>query len=226
MSANTLLNQGGPIMYLLLGMSVLAVAVMAFKAFHFFRYRVFRTDFVGKAMQCVREENSDAALALLSKERSPVARVMETTVRVAVDPTMAHADSEAEIARVGSSQIREMESWLRVLSSIAHLAPFCGLLGTVLGMIEAFMNLQAAGTRVDPAVLYGGIWEALLTTAFGMAVAIPAMAAYFYFEGEVDKARAGMKDASIGVLVHYRKSRLASALNTETLEEASRRKGA
>ena len=73
-------------------------------------------------------------------------------------------------------------------------------------MIAAFMNLEAAGNRVDPSILSGGIWEALLTTAFGLTVAIPAMAAFYYLEGEVDRVRASMKDVSIRVLRHFGKT--------------------
>ena len=130
---------------------------------------------------------------------------MERAILLGHDRTITKADTEADINRIGSARIRDMESWLRGLSAIAHLSPLLGLLGTVMGMIEAFMQIERVGSQVDPAVLSGGIWEALLTTAFGLAVAIPAMAAYFYLEGEVDRTRAGMKDAVVRVLVHFRK---------------------
>ncbi len=194
-------------MYLLLGMSVLALTIIAFKAIQFLRLGTRHTQVIDATMRNLQHGAVDDAFRALKQDRSPVARVIESAITVGRDRSMSTADSEAEISRVGSEQVRRIESWLRMLSSIAHLAPFCGLLGTVLGMIEAFMNLEVAGSRVDPAVLSGGIWEALLTTAFGLAVAIPAMAGYFYFEGEVDKLRAAMKDASVRILVHYRKGR-------------------
>ncbi|MCE8471205.1 MotA/TolQ/ExbB proton channel family protein, partial [Rhodovulum sulfidophilum] len=77
---------------------------------------------------------------------------------------------------------------------IAVIAPLLGLLGTVLGMIDAFQALQSAGAAADPADLAGGIWEALLTTAAGMAVAIPAAVALSWFESVADSARADMED--------------------------------
>ena len=89
---------------------------------------------------------------------------------------------------------------MRGLEVIASLSPLLGLLGTVLGMIKAFVRLESAGTKVDPAILAGGIWEALLTTAFGLSVAIPALAAFYILEGQVENVRAQMKDASIRVL--------------------------
>ncbi len=209
-------------MYLLLGMSVFTVTIVVYKLVQFVRMGIRRKDFVDSAMESVRCERPEEALEFLAKQPNPVARVMETSIRVGMDRDMLPADSEAEISRVGSEQIRDMESWLRALSAIAHLAPFCGLLGTVLGMIEAFMSMQTVGSRVDPSVLSGGIWEALLTTAFGLAIAIPAMATYFYFEGEVDRTRAVMKDAGVRVLVCFRKARLARALDAKTLEDPER----
>jgi biopolymer transport protein ExbB len=76
-----------------------------------------------------------------------------------------HADTEVRFAK--------LESGFRLLDSVAQLAPLLGLFGTVLGMIEAFQSLQDAGAQVDPSILAGGIWVALLTTAVGLVVAMP-----------------------------------------------------
>ena len=78
---------------------------------------------------------------------------------------------------------------------IAALSPLLGLFGTVLGMIEAFHRLEDAGTAVDPAVLSGGIWEALLTPAAGLAVAIPAIIALNWLEHRIDNFKLAMEDA-------------------------------
>ncbi len=193
-------------MLVLLAMSVLAVAIILLKLFQFFRSGLRRLDFVDPALIALQKGDYDHALDTLQQQRSPVAYVMENAIRCGADPTMSANDVEAEVSRVGSAQIRNLESWLRGLSSIAHLSPLLGLLGTVTGMIVAFMNLEAAGSRVDPSILSGGIWEALLTTAFGLTVAIPAMAAFYYLEGEVDHVRASMKDVSIRVLRHFGKT--------------------
>jgi len=190
-------------MWVLLTMSVLAVAIILLKLFQFFQSGLRRLDFVDPALAALQKNDHNRALDALKQQRSPVALVMESAIRCGVDPAMSAKDVEAEVSRVGSAQIRNLESWLRGLSSIAHLSPLLGLLGTVTGMIAAFMNLEAAGSRVDPSILSGGIWEALLTTAFGLTVAIPAMAAFYYLEGEVDHVRASMKDVSIRVLRHF-----------------------
>ena len=77
----------------------------------------------------------------------------------------------------------------RTLELIGLIAPLLGLLGTILGMITAFKALQSSGAQADPAVLAGGIWEALLTTAFGLAVAIPAIVAFNLSENRIDRLR-------------------------------------
>jgi hypothetical protein len=85
----------------------------------------------------------------------------------------------------------QARSGLRALELASTIGLLLGLLGTVTGMIAAFQALQEAGARADPATLAGGIWEALLTTAAGMAVAIPAQIALAWFEGVVDRLAAG-----------------------------------
>jgi len=193
-------------MLILLVFSVLSVAIILLKLYQFYRSGLRRLGFVEQVVGDLRQGQSKNVLQILSRQSNPVARVMESAVQCGLDPAMSAKDVEAEVSRVGSAQIRNLESWLRGLSAIAHLSPLLGLLGTVTGMIVAFMSLEEAGSRVDPSILSGGIWEALLTTAFGLTVAIPAMAAFYYLEGEVDHVRSAMKDASIRVLLHFGKS--------------------
>ncbi len=201
-----LFQQGGAIMWVLLALSVVALAIVLAKALQFLRAGIRRTAFVEPVLEQLHNQRPDQALELLAQEKGPVAAVMRSAIECGLDPALSVRDVEAEVSRVGSNAIRALESWLRGLSSIAHLSPLLGLLGTVTGMIAAFIELEAAGPRVDPSILSGGIWEALLTTAFGLTVAIPAMAAFYLLEGEVDGARAAMKDATVRVLRHFGKS--------------------
>lgn len=206
MNSVSLFQQGGPVMFVLLALSVLAVAIILVKLFQFFRSGLHHAGFIETTLSALHNAENSKALEMLQQQPGPVARVMESAVRCGIDPAMSAHDTEAEVSRVGSARIRDLESWLRGLSAIAHLSPLLGLLGTVTGMIAAFMRLEEAGNRVDPSILSGGIWEALLTTAFGLTIAIPAMGAFYYFEGEVDRVRALMKDATVRVLRHFGKS--------------------
>ena len=91
--------------------------------------------------------------------------------------------------------LASLRSHLRTLEVIATLSPLLGLLGTVLGMIEAFRQLEISGNQIDPGILSGGIWQALLTTALGLGVAIPVVLAHSWLERKVDRCRHNMEDA-------------------------------
>jgi biopolymer transport protein ExbB len=93
---------------------------------------------------------------------------------------------EEAVEHQGSSLLEEMEKRLPVLSVIGQIAPLLGLLGTVIGMIRAFLTVERMAGRVDAPALAGGIWEALITTAFGLSIAIPSLLFYYYFESRVD----------------------------------------
>ena len=106
-------------------------------------------------------------------------------------------DTEAlrdESLRGARIAVADLASHLRILEVIASLAPLLGLFGTVLGMIEAFQAMESAGSAVNPAVLSGGIWKALLTTAAGLAVAIPVALAHGWFERRVEVVAAHLRD--------------------------------
>ena len=92
---------------------------------------------------------------------------------------------------------------MRALELIANLSPLLGLLGTVLGMIQAFQKLESAGNQVDPALLSGGIWQALLTTAVGLIVAIPALIAHQWLDRRIDRCAHVMEDYTTRVFTTF-----------------------
>ena len=198
--ALALVLRGGPVMIVLLALSVVAVGVILAKLLQFSRAQLRRTAFIDPAIAALARGERDRAVAALRREASPVARVMETAIAANANARLSAEDRDAEIARVGTAEVRGIESYLRGLEVIANISPLLGLLGTVLGMITAFAELESAGSQVDPAILAGGIWEALLTTAFGLVVAIPALTMYYLLEGRVDETRATMKDAVVRIL--------------------------
>ena len=187
-------------MAILVGLSVLALAIILAKLLQFRRAQLRRTRFIEPAIADLARGERDRAVAALRQEVNPVARVMETAINAKAHSGLSVEDRDAEIARVGTAEIRGVESYLRGLEIIANVSPLLGLLGTVLGMITAFSELESAGSKVDPAILAGGIWEALLTTAFGLVVAIPALIMFHVLEGRVDETRATMRDAVVRVI--------------------------
>jgi biopolymer transport protein ExbB len=133
------------------------------------------------------------ALRLCEQGNGPVARILGISIHIRHKPV---EEREKLISRAGSKILRQMSKYLRALAVIVNTATLLGLLGTVTGMIKAFMKIQELGGRVDASVLAGGIWEALITTAAGLFVAIPTMLFYHYFESKVDNISAAMKEAA------------------------------
>lgn len=99
-----------------------------------------------------------------------------------------------ELNRVATLKLEQLRSYLHPLEVIATLSPLLGLLGTVIGMIMAFQQMAAAGNQVDLSVLSGGIWQALLTTAVGLTVAIPVVAVHTWLERKIERVASLMND--------------------------------
>lgn len=200
MSEFMLFEKGGIIMYGLAALSIYAVAVVIFKVVQFRQSNVFDRSFIEPALREIKQGDRQKATKTLANTAGPIARIMRVTFECVANRDMSTKSREAEIMRVGSGDIRVLESHLRGLEMTAAIAPLMGLLGTVMGMIASFSRLGLSGTRVDPTLLAGGIWEALLTTAGGLAVAIPALAAHYVLDGIIEKVRATMKDVSVQIL--------------------------
>ena len=181
---------GGPVVGILALQSVVALAVILFKLWTFQRAQLGWHPRLEAIMSDWDAGKSATVAARLATERSPFAVVIAAAVTT--DTSAAAADrvdamAEAELAR--------LERGFRLLDAIAQSAPLLGLFGTVLGMIQAFQAMQGAGTSVDPSVLAGGIWVALLTTAVGLAVAIPASLVLTWFEATVARERGWISGA-------------------------------
>lgn len=201
MDVLNLFERGGLVMYVLAVLSIYTISVVLFKIFQFVVAGVFERGFIEPTMSAIRQGDIDRAQAILAKSKGPVARIIQVSMDCVTDREMLQASREAEISRVGSTDIRYLESHMRGLEMIANVGPLLGLLGTVIGMVEAFSKLETAGTRVDPAMLAGGIWEALLTTIGGLVVAIPAVAAYYIFDAMIERVRASMKEVSLQIMM-------------------------
>ena len=192
-----LLTKGGPVMFILLGFSVLALFIIILKLIQFSIVRVSNTNSIDNIISKLNKTNAKKLLSEIQKIKNPIAKIIEVVIITKHDRRFNRESRESEISRISSIQIRNLENYLGGLEVIASISPLLGLFGTVLGMIKAFLNLEKAGSQVDPALLAGGIWEALLTTAFGLAVAIPALTAYHLFENKISNTRNKMKDATI-----------------------------
>ena len=199
-SLSSLVDKGGVIVVILIVLSVISAAVILLKLWQFWRADLTRNNFVDPAVDKVEAGDPEGALAILGKYRTPLSRAMAAGVRAKARGDLRDEDVAAEISRVGALELGSLQSYFRWLEVIGNISPLLGLLGTVIGMIQAFQQLEEAGSKVDPALLSGGIWQALLTTAVGLVVALPAITALNLFEGRVDRVRLSMRDASARIL--------------------------
>ena len=187
--------KGGFMMYPILLCSVAALGITIERMIYISSCSARNRKFVEEARSVNGgPDRMDKLRNIAEKIQSPVSNIL----RAAID----HRDAPAEkrnivIWRAGSAQRRDLEKFVGTLGMIAHVAPLLGLLGTVTGMIRAFMTIQALGGQVDATDLAGGIWEAMITTAAGLMVAIPAMFFYHFIEGRVDGIEAEMKDSAV-----------------------------
>lgn len=192
--------KGGWVMYLLLALSVYALGIVFFKLYQFSSSGVYNTSFIDRVMAHVRRGELTDSSNLLAKESGPVARIMRVAIECILNRQMSMKSRESEISRIGAAELRYLESHMRGLEMASTVAPLMGLMGTVIGMIKAFSKLSEAGSRIDPSMLAGGIWEALITTAGGLMVAIPALAAYYMIDAVIERVRATMRDVTVQVL--------------------------
>ena len=190
-----LLESGGPVLYVLCALSLLAATIIIGKFIQFRALRMGRRDFIDTAIGYWETNRLDQALGVLETQPNPIARVLEVALLGTAAPGLSRQVVREEVQRVAALELDRIKSGLSLLSSIATLSPLIGLLGTVLGMIDAFQSLEAAGSSVDPSILSGGIWVALLTTAGGLLVAIPAAAAHNWFQSALYRYRRAMEDA-------------------------------
>jgi biopolymer transport protein ExbB len=177
MDMTMLIDKGGPVMWVLLGYSVVAVAIVIEKVIHL------------KLLPKVTS-NLGSLYTSTGKRIAPEAVIVQGVRQAAHDGVK---DLTRVASRIGSEQLTRMESGLRTLAWLGNTAPLLGLFGTITGMIKAFQVIETAGGKVDAQVLAGGIWEAMLTTGTGLAVAIPILLLLHVLEGMVDKRTKSMQ---------------------------------
>jgi biopolymer transport protein ExbB len=179
-----LLQRGGIVMWPLLLCSVTAFALAIDRLVAHLRVRLDYRQFIGTLRPMVAAGRTTEAISQWQGQRGPIARAAEAYLRnLGVDDTTRAGIVERE----GSEALEAIEKRQRGLSVVAHIATLLGLLGTVAGLVSAFHQIELAGGQVEPSDLAAGIWEALLTTVFGLSIAIPSFVAYHLCESRADR---------------------------------------
>lgn len=190
-----LVETGGPVVAILLVLSVFAMTVIFLKMGRFIWAGVGRHRRVRHAERLWQSGRHSEALHLVEHRRNPVAKVLAHGMRGLIHHEREEAKVREDVERIALGELARLRSLMKAIEAVVQIAPLLGLFGTVLGMIDAFRALQTAGAEADPAVLAGGIWVALMTTAVGLAIAIPAALFLYWFESIVESERVEIEDA-------------------------------
>ena len=188
--------KGGYLMYPIMICSVLTLAILFERLFALRRSRIIPEKFIVEVSDLVRQQRMEDALTQCRLNNSSIARILMAGIS-------RHNKSRQQVKEViediGRLEAANLERFLTILGTIAGIAPLLGLLGTVTGMIKAFSVISHAGIG-NPQMLAGGISEALITTATGLTVAIPAFVFYKFLRSRVDKRILRMERVSIEIL--------------------------
>jgi biopolymer transport protein ExbB len=188
MSVPEIFSKGGPVVWILLVYSMIALAIVFERSMHFFRIGKLPAEFYGD-MQNVA--HGDQVQSLIKGLRGP---------EVAILRGLLHAHQQGVLdlvrvaSRIGSWELQRMQRGFRTLSILGDTAPLLGLFGTITGMIKAFMVIDQMGGKVDAQMLAGGIWEAMLTTGVGLAVALPILFLLHWLEGRAERHSHAMQN--------------------------------
>jgi len=192
----TLMLKGGPLMWVILLLGVTALIIFLERILLYHRSQIHALDFASGVRNALRRRNIPEAIALCDETAGPVAAVVKTIVSLHHLPI----DEIREAAQdAGRSEVARLEKRLVVLATIAQIAPLIGFLGTVMGMIQMFREIQDK-VLPSPGQLAGGVWVALLTTAAGLAVAVPTYVGYNYLVSRVQHLVLDMEKAANEIL--------------------------
>ncbi len=188
-----LIEAGGWLMLPILACSVAAVAIVAERAYALRRSRVCPRHLVHQVWHWLQEGRLDGQRLALLRAGSPLGRVLAAAL---VNRHHSREIMKEAVEEAGQHVVLELERYLNTLGTIASITPLLGLLGTVIGMIQVFTVITTEGVG-NPASLAGGISQALITTAAGLAVAIPSLMFYRYFQRRVEELVLAMEQEAL-----------------------------
>ncbi|MEA2039941.1 MAG: MotA/TolQ/ExbB proton channel family protein [Thermodesulfobacteriota bacterium] len=188
------LAKGGVLVTPILFCSVLALAIFLERLIRFTQIRRRGVGPAEEIARHIRNGEDHQAYELARTSNSPMGRILAQALEV---KNQDRETLETVMSHASNNEVRSLSRYLQALATIGNIAPVLGLLGTVTGMIKAFMVIQQMGGKVNAAVLAGGIWEAMLTTALGLAVALPTMVAHSYLVSRVDIYESRLQDGAV-----------------------------
>jgi biopolymer transport protein ExbB len=178
-----LIQKGGPVMVVIVLLAPVATAIIIERLLYFRKIKVDEEKMIQRLKAALEKGHFEEALDICENNPSPIANLMKVGIE---HRRYSAQDMKNAIMDAANMEIPKMERFLTTLGTIAHIAPLLGLLGTVTGNIKAFSVLSDLRAVGDPSLLAGGIAEALLTTAAGIIVSVPAVTFYNYLVSKVN----------------------------------------
>lgn len=189
-----MMQHGGPLMLVLLACSVVAVGVFFERWFYYRRSRMNVSEFLAGVLALVRRQSYAEAITRCDEGHGPIVSVVRTAI---YKRHLAPAELREVVREIAQLEIPHLEANISLLGTIGYVAPLLGLFGTVLGMIKAFVEVNQTNGTASVGDLSQGIYLALITTAAGLAVAIPCYLAHNFLVAQVHSLVADMERAGI-----------------------------
>ncbi len=189
--------KGGVVMWLILACSVLGLSVVIDRFLVLRKAKINVPAFMVRLRGLIKKKDINRAVSVCMEEKSPIANIVRRGLK---KYKYGHDRVKDAIENAGKLEISKLEQGLSILATVAGIAPLLGFLGTVTGMITAFMTIEDLAGSANPSDLAGGIWEALITTAFGLIVGIFALAFYNYFLSSVKRLVGDMETVANDVV--------------------------
>jgi biopolymer transport protein ExbB len=198
----TLLANGGPVIWLILIAAATAAVVFVERALFCHRSQINSAEFLNGVRTVLKRDNVVEAVSICDATPGPVARLVKAAI---LNRDKGRDRVREAVEEAGLTEVPRLEEKLNLLATIAQIAPLLGLFGTIVGFIQVFYGLQAAGLYAhiggdDPDSLSAGIWKSLICAASGIAVAIPAHAGYNYLVSRVNKIVLDMERAAAEIV--------------------------
>lgn len=206
MSFYDIVSRGGWIMLLIFLCSIAVLSISVERYITLRRIRINARTFVLQIQNFLMRGKLDEAIKMCKHTPGPIAALTKVTLEKYNRP---YDEIKEALENTGRTEIYHLEKFMGALGTVAAVAPLFGFLGTVTGMIKAFMKIESLGGNVGPGVLAGGIWEALVTTAAGLFVGIIALICYNYIQSKVSQYVYEMAESSSSLLEMVREKEAA-----------------
>lgn len=177
-----LIVKGGPVMIPIIILSIVALAIILAKVWGLWRFRARFNTLTTRLYAFAQDGNLSGALQASREDATSLGRIFENAI---IHRAQDRADLTRRLERLGGDVVADLESYMPALASVIGVEPMLGFLGTIVGLIKAFMNWETMGDKITINVLAGGIYEAMITTAAGLIVAIPYYLVYNYLVGKI-----------------------------------------